>query len=73
LAASASEIAGYHIYLGEVHSGFEWLEKSYSRKESELLDISFDETFDGVRNDPRYQNLLKRLGLEPPSHVLQFT
>ena len=73
LAASASEIAGYHIYLGEVDSGFEWLEKSYSRKESELLDISFDETFDGVRNDPRYQNLLKRLGLEPPPHVLQFT
>ena len=69
LGASASEIAGYHIYLGEVDIGFEWLEKSYSGKESELLDFSFDPTFDGVRNDPRYQNLLKKLGLEQPALI----
>ena len=69
LGASASEIAGYHIFLGEVDAGFEWLEKSYSVKESELLGIIFDETFDLVRNDPRYQNLLKRLGLEQRSPI----
>ena len=70
LAASASEIAGYHIYLGDVETGFEWLERSYSIKESQLTEIGFDEIFDGVRNDQRYRNLLKRLGLQPPAPIL---
>ena len=69
LGVSASEVAGYHIYLGEVDTGFDWLEKSYSRKEADLLDISFDERLDGVRNHPRYQNILKRLGLEQPDPI----
>jgi adenylate cyclase len=64
MAASAMEIAAYCFYLGEDDAGFEWLERSYSRKESELLDIGFDETFDNLRGDPRYQNLLERLGLK---------
>jgi adenylate cyclase len=66
-SATASEIAGYHMYLGEIDKGFEWLEKSYSRKESQLLETNYDEIFDNVRSDPRYQNLLKRLGLKEPS------
>jgi TolB-like protein len=69
MGAKAIEIGGYHIYLGEVDDGFGWLEKSYSRKEPELLDITSDPTFDNVRNDPRYQNLLKRLGLEQRSPI----
>jgi adenylate cyclase len=69
MGAKASEIAGYHIYLGEVDTAFEWLEKSYSKKESDLFGLSFDPTFDGIRNDPRYQNLMKKLGLEQPSRV----
>ena len=70
MGAKATEIAGYHFYLGKADTGFEWLEKSYSRKETELLGINFDPTFDGIRNDPRYQILIKKLGLEQPSHVL---
>src|SRR5437899_726638 len=35
LAATAMEIAGYNFYLGEEDTGFEWLNQSYSRKESE--------------------------------------
>jgi adenylate cyclase len=63
LGANACAIAGLYFYLGEVDAGFEWLERSYHRKEPELLDIAFDEIFDNVRSDPRYQNLLERLGL----------
>src|SRR3989454_1517365 len=64
LAISALQAAGLHFYLGENEKGFEWLEKAYSGKEDDLLYIMSDELFDGVRGDQRYQNLLKRIGLE---------
>ena len=64
LAISALQAAGLHFSLGENEKGFEWLEKSYSRKEDDLLYIRTDELFDGIRSDPRYQDLLKRIGLE---------
>lgn len=58
------EVAGFHFYLGEVDKGFEWLERSYSKKESSLLGIKFHEQFDGIRSDPRYHDLLERMGLD---------
>jgi tetratricopeptide (TPR) repeat protein len=57
-------IAGYYFYLGENDKGFECLERGYSRKEPLLLDITNWPAFGGVRTDPRYLNLLKRLGLD---------
>ena len=64
LGQGAVWIAGCYFYLGEKDKGFEWLERSYSRKELHILDITFDPQFDGVRDDPRYLDLLKRLGLD---------
>jgi len=64
LAISALQAAGLHFYLGENEKGFEWLENSYSRKEDDLLYIRTDELFNGIRGDSRYQNLLKRIGIE---------
>ena len=64
LAISALQAAGLHFYLGEREKGFEWLEKSYSRREDDLLYIRTDELFDGIRGDSRYQNLLKRIGID---------
>ena len=64
LAISALQAAGLHFFLGENEKGFDWLEKAYSGKEDDLLYIRSDELFDGIRGDQRYQNLLKRIGLE---------
>jgi hypothetical protein len=62
---SLTEIAGLHFFLDDVDKGFEWLEQAYSKKEGLLLHIQWDwdRLFDGIRTDPRYLNLLKRLGL----------
>jgi adenylate cyclase len=60
----ATGIAGFHIFLGDVDKGFEWLERAYSKREEGLLDIQWDWFLDGVRIDPRYLDLLKRLGLD---------
>jgi len=59
----ASGIAGFYFYLGEVDKGFEMLERSFSRKEYGLLYIQTNDLFDSIRAEPRYQNLLKKMGL----------
>ena len=62
--AQATMIADFHFFLGDVDKGFEWLERAYSKKEMDLLGIQWDWDLDGVRTDPRYLDLLKRLGLD---------
>jgi TolB-like protein len=59
----ATDIAALHFFLGDVDKGFEWLERAYSKREDELLDIQWHWDFDGIRTNPRYLDLLKRLGL----------
>jgi hypothetical protein len=50
--------------LGDVDKGFEWLERAYSMREGMLLNIRWYVNLDSVRTDPRYLDLLKRLGLD---------
>jgi tetratricopeptide (TPR) repeat protein len=61
--ANAADVADLHFFLDEVDKGFEWLERAYSKREVGLLAIQWDWDLDGVRTDPRYLDLLKRLGL----------
>jgi TolB-like protein/Tfp pilus assembly protein PilF len=60
---TATEIADFHFFLGDIDKGFEWLEQAYSNRERLLLFIQWNWFFDGIRTDPRYLDLLKRLGL----------
>jgi TolB-like protein/Tfp pilus assembly protein PilF len=62
--ATATDVARFHLFLGDVDKCFEWLERAYSKKEYVLLTIRSDWTMDGLRDDPRYLDLLKRLGLD---------
>jgi adenylate cyclase len=55
-------IACFYFYLGDNDKGFEWLERSYSKREASLARIKYDWDLDGVREDPRYLDLLKRIG-----------
>ena len=59
---SAGDVAANYFCLGESGKGFEWLERAYSRRE-DLSGIKWDRAWDGIRTDPRYLDLLKRLGL----------
>ena len=62
--SNAYAIAGLYFSLGENDKGFEWLEKSYARREGSLHNLKSDWDLDRVRSDARYQDILKRLGLE---------
>jgi len=59
----AYDIASLQFSLGEYDNGFKWLERSFSEKETPLLRIAADPDFGSIRTDPRYLDLLKRLGL----------
>ncbi len=55
-----------HIYaaLGDREKVFEWLEKSYQERSNSLLWLGTDPQFDPYRSDPRFENLLRRVGLK---------
>ncbi len=56
-------IACFYFFLGKNDEGFEWLERSFKEREFSLASIQSDTDLDGVRSDPRYFGLLKKLGL----------
>src|SRR3984957_6398479 len=58
--------AGIHIGLGENDRALEYLEKSYDQHSHWLIYLHMDPSMDDLRNDPRFQDLLRRVGLPAP-------
>lgn len=56
-------IAGAYAAIGEKDKAFAWLEKAFAEKSSWLLYLKVDPTFASLRSDPRYGDLLHRMGL----------
>lgn len=54
-----------HGGLGEMDEAFEWLEKAYDVRDYYLSFISFEPSYDPIRDDERFISLCKRLGLDP--------
>jgi hypothetical protein len=50
--------------LGENDKAFESLEEGYSQKSFEIPSLQFDLVLDSLRPDPRFQSLLRRMGLK---------
>ncbi len=63
--AQASEIAQVHAALGDTDAAFQWLERSYSRREQGFLALPFEPEFDPLRSDSRYAALAARLPTAP--------
>jgi eukaryotic-like serine/threonine-protein kinase len=55
--------AGIHAGLGEIDRAVECLEKSYQERSHWLIYLHMDPSMDDLRNDPRFQHLLRRVGL----------
>jgi tetratricopeptide (TPR) repeat protein len=49
--------------LGEVDRTFEWLERAYDERGHMLLFIGVDPAYDSLRGDPRFADLLRRIGI----------
>jgi adenylate cyclase len=52
-----------YIGLGNNDKAMVWLEKAYTEHSSSLSAIKVDPTYDPVRSDPRFQDLVRRIGL----------
>jgi TolB-like protein/DNA-binding winged helix-turn-helix (wHTH) protein/Tfp pilus assembly protein PilF len=59
-SASAARI---YIALGDKDSAFVWLQKGYDEHSPHMILIDADSAYDPLRSDPRFQNLVRRIGL----------
>jgi TolB-like protein/Flp pilus assembly protein TadD len=56
-------IASVYAGLGDKDKAFEWLERDFRNRHGSLPDIVWRIHFESLRDDPRYKDLLKRMGL----------
>jgi len=61
--AAASDIAVAYVGLGDKDEAFKWLEKSFEARDIGLMTIKWEPGLRSIENDPRYSDLLKRMGL----------
>lgn len=49
---------------GQTDKAFEWLEKGYEEREGQDLTLlKFDPSFKNLRSDPRFPEILRKIGL----------
>jgi TolB-like protein len=59
----AYQIAEVYAVRGEADKAFEWLQIAFDDRDAGALGLLVDPLLRGLRNDPRYKNLLAKLGL----------
>ena len=57
-------IGAVYAGLGEKDKAFEWLTKAYEEHAGQILWIKVDPWFENLRSDPRFKELLKKVGFE---------
>lgn len=56
-------IADAYSVLAEKDDAFDFLEAAYKERASLLIFLGVRPTFDNIRSDPRFADLLRRMGL----------
>ena len=62
---SPYEIARIYVGLDNKEEAFKWLEKAFEERSDRLTRLKVDPTFDKLRSDSRFTDLLHRVGLTP--------
>jgi hypothetical protein len=62
---SAYGVAKIHEGLGEKDQAFAWLERAITERDTNVISLKVDPEFDSLRSDPRFADLLRRIGLSP--------
>ncbi len=61
---SPLDFAVVYTGLGDRDSAFHWLEKAYQERTMRIQELP-QPIFDSLRSDPRYHDLMRRIGLSP--------
>jgi TolB-like protein/Tfp pilus assembly protein PilF len=56
-------LATIYAALGDKDKAFEWLEKDFSARSAKLPEVRWTINFEPLRNDPRFKDLIWRMGL----------
>jgi len=56
-------VATYYARLGDKEQTFSWLQQSYDQRDFRLTLLSVAFEFDEMRSDPRFKELVRRIGL----------
>jgi serine/threonine-protein kinase len=59
---SPVDFAAIHTGLGERDQAFAWLEKGFQTRVGRMVYLKMEPMFDGLRSDPRWQELIRRIG-----------
>ena len=60
--ATPFSIATIYAMLGENDDAFEWLDRACHARSFDLVSLKVSPAFDKIRSDPRYEDLLVRVG-----------
>jgi TolB-like protein/Tfp pilus assembly protein PilF len=63
--AIGQDFAAVYAGLGEKDQAFSWLEKDFQARSGLLAWSRWTPPFDSLRSDPRFADLLRRMGLKP--------
>jgi DNA-binding winged helix-turn-helix (wHTH) protein/TolB-like protein/Tfp pilus assembly protein PilF len=59
----ALDIATIHASLGDRDSTFQWLERAFADRSTNIAFLEYDPSFDALRDDARFAALVERIGL----------
>jgi serine/threonine protein kinase/Flp pilus assembly protein TadD len=57
------QIAQIYAFRGQVDEAFDWLDRAYAQRDGGITDLKSDRLIEGLRTDPRYAALLRKLRL----------
>ena len=57
------EVATIYAGLGDKESTMQWLEKGYKERADCMAWTGSDPKLDGLRGDPRFEDLMRRMGI----------
>jgi TolB-like protein/Flp pilus assembly protein TadD len=58
----SAAVASAYANLGEGDQAIRWLERAYEARLPYMVTVNSDFIYDGIRSDPRFQSLMKKMG-----------